>query len=120
MSPKPLQAAGFEWSSCVSPAVKRKRFGPRALSLSGRHPTTRPTDNGDSGSLWAERKHLRQEYKQIVVVGLADKALIYDVKSHTLSCHQSVPLFPSLSLLCPQLTNPTEILLAYDCHLKSG
>lgn len=75
MSPKPLWAAGVEWSSCVS---KRERF----RSLSGRRPTTRPPDNGDSGPLWAERQHLRRENKQISVVELADKALIYDMKSH--------------------------------------
>lgn len=97
MSPKPLQAAGFQWSSCVSPAVKRKRSGLapfpfQAFILPPGHPTME--------TLSAERKRLRQADKRITVVGQDDKALIDYMKSLALSCHQSVPLFLSLSLLC--------------------
>lgn len=57
------------------------------------HPTTQLPNNGE---FQAERKHLKQDYKQITVAGQDDKALIYYINSHCLS----VGLSPSLSLLC--------------------
>lgn len=72
-------------------------LGSRALSLSGLHPTTRPSEDADWGPLSAARQRLRQADKRITVVGEDDKALIYDMRSHALPCHQSVPLFLSLS-----------------------
>lgn len=104
MSPKPLQAAGFQWSSCVSLAVKRKRSGLAPFPFQAFIlPPGRPTME----TLSAERKRLRQADKRITVVGQDDKALIDYMKSHALSCHQSVPLFLSLSLLCwPTVNQP--------------
>lgn len=102
-------------------------LGSGALSLSGLHPATRPPEDADCGSV--ARQRLRQADKRMTVVGEDDKALIYGVRSHALPCHQSVPLFLSLSFFSadPQLTNLTdshlflpEILLCCDCNLQTG
>lgn len=122
MSPKPLQAAGFQWSSCLSPAVKRKRS-------SGLRPTAR------RWRLWvvlgwkkASEAGGQADHSGLFVSGTGWQGfdLLRDVP---LSCRQSVPLFLSLSPVTdPQLTNLThshllliEIFFSfYGCNLQSG
>lgn len=62
------------------------------------HPTTQLPNNGE---FQAERKHLKQDYKQITVAGQDDKALIYYINSYTLSIRRSVSLsVPPLLTRC--------------------